>query len=332
MGVALKSATRIAALLVVGAVMLAGCGGSGSSKAASSSTKTSTSTEAKATSVNGVPVAVNKEAADQLPASYREAGLHLVTSAPYAPFEMFGSNKQLTGLDINVGDAIAAALGVKAEWSSIPFEGVIPGLQAHKYDLGLADFGESASRLKVVDFITYFEQGDGLVVPKGNPEHIKGLQSMCGKTLLVESGISVTNFVPQTQELCAKYHKGAVTVTELPSQAALLLGLSSGKGNAVVLTLPGAEAVKATSVGSQYDVVVPEGMPSGFVPRYVGVALAKDVKPLEVATTTALRGLLADGVIKQLFAKYNLEDLVAPKIGVNELMKVSLPFPPGTTP
>jgi polar amino acid transport system substrate-binding protein len=303
MAASLKGAARLAALLLVVGVVLTGCG---SSKSSSGGTTTGTTTAANGTTVNGVPVKRDSVAAAQLPTQYR-SGLQLVTSAPYAPFEVFDANHQLAGLDIDMGNAIAAALGVKAHWSSIPLEGVIPGLQAHKYDLGLADFGATATRLQALDFITYFDQGDVLAVAKGNPKGIKGLQSMCGKALLAESGISLDNFIPPTQALCKKYGKPAVDVKQLP------------------------EALEASSAGAPYDIVVPAGMSSGFVPRYVGVGLAKDVKPLEQATTTALRGLLAAGVVKQLFTKYGLQDSVSPQINVNQIEN-SLPFPPGTTP
>jgi polar amino acid transport system substrate-binding protein len=327
MAASLKGAARLAALLLVVGVVLTGCG---SSKSSSGGTTTGTTTAANGTTVNGVPVKRDSVAAAQLPTQYR-SGLQLVTSAPYAPFEVFDANHQLAGLDIDMGNAIAAALGVKAHWSSIPLEGVIPGLQAHKYDLGLADFGATATRLQALDFITYFDQGDVLAVAKGNPKGIKGLQSMCGKALLAESGISLDNFIPPTQALCKKYGKPAVDVKQLPDQSSVLLGIRSGKGDAGVLSLPAAKALEASSAGAPYDIVVPAGMSSGFVPRYVGVGLAKDVKPLEQATTTALRGLLAAGVVKQLFTKYGLQDSVSPQINVNQIEN-SLPFPPGTTP
>lgn len=326
MAVSLKVAVRLAALLLIAGFVLAGCGSSDSDDDTSSTTG-----GAKTTTVNGVAVRLNEEAAAQLPAEYKERGLHIVTSAPYAPFEVYDADHELAGLDIDVGNAIAAAFGVEVKWSSIPLEGVIPGLQAHKYDMGLADIGATEARLEALDFVTYFEQGNVLVVPEGNPEGIEGLQSMCGKTLLAESGISLENFVPQTQELCKRHGKAAVDVKALPDQSSVLLGIRSGKGDAGVLSYPAAQALADTPGGEPYEVVVPDGLPAGFVPRYVGAGLAQDTKELEAATKAALEGLLADGVLRELFAKYNLENAVTSEIKVNEA-KESIPFPPGTTP
>jgi len=266
-----------------------------------------------------------------LPARYK-SGLQLVTSAPYTPFEVYGPGKTLTGLDIDMGNAIAATLGTKATWTSVPFEGVVGGLAAHKYDFGLADYGATDARLRALDFVTYFQQGDALIVPKGNPGHIQGMQSMCGKKLLVEAGVSPESFVSPTQKLCADSGKPAVSVTFLPSQASLLLGLQSKQGDATILTYPAAKALESSSQRSEVSMVpLPPSMPGGIVPKYIGVALAKNQTPLRDAVAAALRSMLAHGTITQIFRKYGLQELVTPTIHVNEVLSPSPAFPSDAT-
>ena len=55
--------------------------------------------------------------------------------------------------------ALAQALGLKAKVVNATFDSIIPGLAAHKYDLGMSSFTDTKEREKTVDFVTYFSAG-----------------------------------------------------------------------------------------------------------------------------------------------------------------------------
>ena len=83
-------------------------------------------------------VEVDDALAEALPAEVSDAKeVTVATNAPYAPFIDFveeGNTEDFTGLDHDLVVAIAARLGIAAEFQQQPFDGLVPGLQAGKYD------------------------------------------------------------------------------------------------------------------------------------------------------------------------------------------------------
>jgi len=89
--------------------------------------------------------------ADEM-ASIKQAGvLSVGVFEDFPPFASAGSDMTLHGYDIDVADALAAALGVKLKLVGITGQNRIPYLQEHKVDL-LLSVGQSPEREKVIDF------------------------------------------------------------------------------------------------------------------------------------------------------------------------------------
>lgn len=263
------------------------------------------------TTVDGVHVSYNAAAAKLLPASIKTNGLRIVTSAPYPPFEIFNSKNQLTGLDIFTGQAIAAALGVKVTITSIDFNGVIPALKAGKFDMLLADTGDNIARAKVLNFVEYDLQGQVLVVPKGNPDKISSLKSMCGKTLAVEAGDAAAGLFNPVQSYCKAKGQSPMAVKTLPTTADALLAIKSGGAQAQFVGIATAPSLaKATNE----QVVTIPGQVGGYTALYVGAGLLHAQTQLTKAVHAAMVGLLSKGVLKALFTKYGLQSTLIPKI------------------
>lgn len=296
---------------------------SSSSGAPAASTGSSSTASATSTVVNGITVTTDPAIAATLPSKYA-GGIRIVTSAPYPPFESFDANQNLVGLDIDTGKAIAAVLGTKAQFSSIDYNGVIPALQAGKYDMVLADIGDTPEREQVLDFVDYSKQGELLVVPAGNPEHLTGLQDMCGKTLAVESGDVTSDYFNDVTSYCQKQGKSAMEVKELPKTSDALLSLKSGQVSAVYLGIGTAADLKTQPDGKNYDLVTAPGKPYGYLPRWVGAGIPKNSPDLRDAVEAALKKLVADGTLKKLYAKYGQERVLIPQVVVNKVVEEPL--------
>lgn len=266
--------------------------------------------------VDGVHVSYDAAAAKLLPANIKTNGLRIVTSAPYPPFEIFNSNNQLTGLDIFTGQAIAAALGVKATFTSIDFNGVIPALQAGKFDMLLADTGDNTARAKVLNFVEYDLQGEVLVVAKGNPHKITSLKSMCGKTLAVEAGDAPAGLFNPVEAYCKAKHQAPMAVKTLPTTADALLAIKSGSAQAQFV---GVATAPALAKSTNEQVVNIPGQVGGYTALYVGAGILRSQSQLTNAVHVAMVGLLKSGVLKALFSKYGLQSTLIPKILVDAI-------------
>ena len=52
----------------------------------------------------------------------------------------------------------------------------------------LSQLFDKPERRKVVDFVDYMKSGQALLVPKGNPQGVSGLDSLCGRKVAAETG------------------------------------------------------------------------------------------------------------------------------------------------
>ena len=81
--------------------------------------------------------------------------LKIGTEGTYAPFTYHDASGKLVGFDVEIGEAIAEKLGVKAEFLEGKWDGLIAGLDAKRYDVVinqvLVSFGSPAVTHAVIE-------------------------------------------------------------------------------------------------------------------------------------------------------------------------------------
>jgi polar amino acid transport system substrate-binding protein len=87
---------------------------------------------------------------------------------------------KILGYDPDLIEAVMGCLGVKYELITTEFSGLIQGIQAGQTDLIWSNLFYNHERAKVVDFVLYQRTGDAVLVRKGNPKKISGMQDLCG--------------------------------------------------------------------------------------------------------------------------------------------------------
>lgn len=200
--------------------------------AACSSNSSSPTTTAKAsTNGTGIPTqSVDAAIAATLPQAVKSKGsLTIALDATYAPDEFIASNgTTIIGMDADLAKAITQVLGLKATLVNATFSTIIPGLQSGKYDMGDSSFTDTLARQKVVDFVTYFQAGEGFYVKSGAPG-FNGLDSLCGHTVAVEDGTTEQTDAETQAKTCTKNGKTTVTVLSYGNQSQANLAVSSGR-------------------------------------------------------------------------------------------------------
>ena len=131
--------------------------------------------------------------------------LSVCTNTPYKPFE-YEENGTVVGLDADIANAIASDLGVKAQLTSISFEGLDSGtgLSTGQCDIALAGIGVTDERKSKMEFTTvYFDDNLAILVPKGSSitsaADLKGVavgaqQATSGETYAKENGAEVIQY------------------------------------------------------------------------------------------------------------------------------------------
>ncbi len=90
--------------------------------------------------------------------------LRIGISPDYPPL-VFKQEGQLTGIEVAAGETIALQLNRKAEFVELPFNQLIPALQAGKIDIVMSGMSATPERSRLVDFSdTYLNAGQMAII------------------------------------------------------------------------------------------------------------------------------------------------------------------------
>jgi polar amino acid transport system substrate-binding protein len=249
--------------------------------------------------------------AAELPAAVKAKGTLIVAAdATYAPNEFVGSDGHtVVGMDADLAKALAGVMGIKVKIVNASFDGIIPGLAAGKYDLGMSSFTDTRARQKVVDFVTYFSAGTSFYVSASGGPAIKTLASLCGHIVGVEKGTTQADDAAAQSKKCKAAGKPGVTVNVFPDQNAANLALSSGRAEVGMADSPVAAYIVKKS-GGKFKL---SGRSYGTAPY--GIAIPKGngmAKPI----LDALKVLMANGAYRKILVKWGIQAgaITKPKI------------------
>ncbi|WP_084215808.1 ABC transporter substrate-binding protein [Pseudonocardia spinosispora] len=238
-----------------------------------------------------------------IPPAVRARGtLNAVMSIGNAPLHYptpDGSGDML-GVDPDLAKALGDVMGLHVNVVGVTFDQIVPGLQSGRYDLAVSQMGLTPERLKVLDFVDYFNSGTGLGVRAGNPLHIT-VSSMCGRGIAVSNGsIQQASYLPKLSAACLRDGKPPVQVHSFPDQQKGVLALVSGRIDGVFVDLPviryAAKNVPDIEVSDTYEANTP-----------VAIGLAKG-SPLAPAVSAALTELDRDQVYRRILTKWAVQD------------------------
>lgn len=124
-------------------------------------------------------------AAQELPQRVLDAGkLVIATNPNYAPITYKDpATDRLTGFDIDLGESLAAELGVEAAWEEIAFAQMLPSLQTGRVDMVLAGMSDLPSRREIVDFVDYLASGAQFYTSAALSAEIASPADLCGKAV-----------------------------------------------------------------------------------------------------------------------------------------------------
>ncbi|NNA76446.1 transporter substrate-binding domain-containing protein [Pseudomonas lactis] len=141
-----------------------------------------------------------------LPSDIRNSKvINVVTDAKWPPFTFVGEDgRTLEGFEVDILKAIGDKLGVDIKETSIEFAGMIPGVQANRYDIAMMAVSETPERRKTLSFVDYAYLTMGAFTLVDNKDTDVELSSLCDKTVGLQSG---TNFVDFIEQDFSKYCK-----------------------------------------------------------------------------------------------------------------------------
>jgi polar amino acid transport system substrate-binding protein len=288
-------------------LLVAGCG---SSKSDSTNNANSGSPAAPAeptaspnasSSPQALPSADAKLVAE-VPSSVAKGGtLHVGTDTSYAPSEFLGTDgKTAMGFDIDLFSAVAAELGLKADYVSAPFDNIIPGVLSGKYDVGVSSFTINPDRLKKATMVSYFTAGMQWATRSGNPANVS-VDDACGKHIAVQTATTEADDLTARSKKCTDAGKSAITIDQFQNQDEATAAAVSGKDDAMSADSP----VIAYAVKQAGGRLAPLGDAFGTAP-YGYVLKLDSASGLAKAISDAVNELMANGQYQQILDRWGV--------------------------
>lgn len=230
------------------------------------------------------------ESAEADTASDAPLNIKIATESSYKPFSYTDADGKLIGYEIELVDALCAQMKAKCEVISQDWDGLIPGLNAQKFDATIAGMSITPERKEVVDFSDpYFHSGIILIGKKGDDLSVESLE-----------GQPVAS---QRSTVAAQYLQDEHATADIKlydTQDNAYLDLTSGRVRGMMSDkVTGIDWLK-TEAGKDYEV---KGQEISTDDDAMGIAFRKG-DPLIAKFNAALAELKDNGTYDQITGSY----------------------------
>ncbi|KQT69103.1 MULTISPECIES: transporter substrate-binding domain-containing protein [unclassified Aureimonas] len=223
--------------------------------------------------------------------------LKVGTETAFAPFDFIDEAGEHVGLNVDAFEEIGKELGVKIEWTELPWDGVFPALEAGQFDIVAGPATITKARTERYRFLSPVAEATVAILKGAKDETIQKPEDIAGK--VVGAG-KATSQLAQVQAF-GKTLPQPVETREYPGFNEAYADLATGRIAAVANSLPNIAYV-ASKQPDTFAVVEPAfGQKSYF--GFIGTKKADD-QPLLDAVQAALVKIKGDGRMKTLQEKW----------------------------
>ncbi|MDR5731675.1 ABC transporter substrate-binding protein [Caballeronia sp. LZ025] len=225
--------------------------------------------------------------------------LRFGVEASYAPFESKTASGELTGFDIDIGNAVCAKLKMKCVWVENSFDGLIPALQARKFDGINSDMTITDKRKLAIDFTDPIYSIPNQLIAKKGSGVLPTVDGLKGKRVGVLQGSIQETYAK------AKWAPAGIDVESYQAQDQIYADLASGRLDAAFQDAEAAsKGFLKQPQGAGYAFAGPAVADDKLLGSGVGFGVRKSDKALKESMNRALKELKDDGSIDRLAAKY----------------------------
>ena len=220
--------------------------------------------------------------------------LRIGTEGTYAPFTFHDETGDLVGFDVEIGRAVADHLGVTAEFVEGPWDGLIAGIDADRYDIVINQVGINAERQAKYDFSEpYIASKAALIVSEANTD-IASFEDLAGKR-------SAQTLTSNFGKLAESYGAELVGTEAFDQSVALVI---QGRADATINDSLSFYDFKTQQPDAPVKVVA-----TAEDADFSGILLAKGKPELLAAINEALEAIKTDGTYSEISEKYFGEDV-----------------------
>ncbi|MGK5111185.1 MULTISPECIES: transporter substrate-binding domain-containing protein [unclassified Geodermatophilus] len=173
----------------------------------------------------------NEDIAALVPEEVAGTGTLRVASEVYPPAVIVPpSGGDPTGWEIAIAKDVATLMGLEAEITIVPFDGLIPSLQANRFDVAMGEIAVLPERTAVLTFVSDHESGDSFLVNADSDiEEIAAPEDLCGHSAAALLGSVELTRMQEYAANCAANGLPELSVDSYKDQAAVNLALQGQK-------------------------------------------------------------------------------------------------------
>lgn len=245
--------------------------------------------------------------------------LRVATEGAYPPYNMVDAGGNLVGFEIDMMKDVCKRMGTECQFVAQAWDGMIPALQAGRFDAIVAGMSITDERAQAVDFSAgYTTTPAYLVSANANPlqQEDFGVEkvdlteitpeeqaaidklraALKGKVMGVQTATIHANFAEQ-------YLGDVVTLRRYDTQENLALDMQTGRIEVGLADAVTWNAFLQRPEGKDFSFFGP-GFDGGLFGRGQGIAIAKNRPDLLAALNKALAEMKADGSMKNLSVQW----------------------------
>jgi polar amino acid transport system substrate-binding protein len=242
----------------------------------------------------------------------KDGTLTVCSDTSYPPQESLDASNNAVGSDIDLAKELAKRMNLTLAVKSTTFDSIIPALKGGSCDIIISAQTITAERQAAVDMIPYFAAGQSFVVLSGNPQGIKTVDDLCGKTVAAEKGTIEADHVGGTgsgydntnslNATCAKDGKQAITLKQFDADTDALLALQAGTVAAHFTDEPVAGYEVSKGAG-KFELAGAVTLERGAE----GISVPKTKTALRDAVKTNLLAMISDGAYTKILTQWGVQ-------------------------
>jgi lysine-arginine-ornithine-binding protein len=226
-----------------------------------------------------------------------EAPLRMGVEGAYPPFNFVNAAGKVEGFDVDIGEALCARLARKCEWVVVPWDGLIPALQAGKFDVLMSSLTITAERRRQVLFTNPYYFSYGIMIAGKGSGLAFSTEGLKGRAIGVQAAT--------THEAWLRDKFGdAIELHAYPSSDDMFLDFQNGRLDAVFAEAPAMVPWMEKNGGVKAYEQVGANITDPALGTEIGIAVRQGDTVLVDALNAALDGIIADGTFATIAKKY----------------------------
>lgn len=222
--------------------------------------------------------------------------MRIATEGAYPPFNYINEQGELEGFDVDIARALCQVMNRECTLVAVPWDTIIDGLVAGRYDAIVASMAKTPERDALVDFSDRYYRSRSAFVAQSDSDLTISPKGLRGKV------IATAKETVQTDYLMREYSSTA-TILQAEDTLAIFDLLVSGEADVALSDSLNILEFLQTQRGEAYD-FVGEALPAEDISSSAHIAVQEGNEQLRQELNTALHTLWLNGTYDKINRKY----------------------------